>query len=409
MKILVVQETDWIERNPIQHHHLLELLSRRGHDITVIDYELLWHEQRGRGLIQRRKELADVQRVYPGAKVRLIRPGMIRLSGISRLSWLLANMAELRRRLEQDRPDLIVAYGISNAYLALRMARRHDLPVIFHVLDALHTLAESALIRPIAAAVERRVFLGADRVIVANRKLMEYAHSMGADPEKVTWLPAGADLEHLRPIEDEAAARQSYDLKAEDRVLLFMGWLYPFSGLREIAAALPEAVGRCPNLRLLVVGEGPQLPELSRLREELNLHEHLRLLGQKPYDELPKLLGASDVCLLPFQENDSTRYVVPMKLYDYLAAGKPVVANRLPGLVAEFSEEDGVLLASGPRQVLEGALALAQDRPRARALGAAARRRMEANGDWEAVADRFEKLLLEHVRPGNRQKELQRR
>lgn len=405
MNILVVQETDWIERNPIQHHHLLELMSRRGHGVTVIDYELLWHQKRGRGLTQRRRVFPGVQRIYPGAKVDIVRPGMVRLPGISRLSWLLTNTSELRRRLSQDRPDLVLAYSISNAYLAMRLARRHAVPFIFHVLDALHTLTESPPIRPIAAAVERRVFVGADQVIVANRKLMEYAQRMGASQDKITYVSAGADLTHFQPSDQADQHRHSLGLEPQHDVLLFMGWLYPFSGLREMIAALPAAARRCPTIRFLVVGHGPLLPELERLRDELGLHQYLLLLGQKPYDELPQLLAASDVCLLPFQDNASTRYVVPMKLYDYLAAGKPVVANHLPGLAAEFSQEDGVLLAHGPQQVLEQALALAQDRPRLQDLGAAARRRMEANGDWETVADRFEALLLSHVQPGRGRKQ----
>ena len=113
-----------------------------------------------------------------------------RHQGAHRLSWLLANGSELRRLLGQDRPDLVLAYSISNAYLAMRLARRHAVPFVFHVLDALHTLVECPPVRPIAQAVERRVFVGADRVIVANRKLMEYARRMGAAQHKITYLPA---------------------------------------------------------------------------------------------------------------------------------------------------------------------------------------------------------------------------
>lgn len=406
MNILVVQETDWIDRNPIQHHHLLEILSARGHRVTVIDFPLFWHKAPG-PLFQPRQEFGGVSRLYPRASVLVVRPGIVRLPLLSRLSWLLGNRAELERRFAQDRPDVVIGYGISNAYLAQRMAHRKGIPFVFHVLDALHTLAEPAVLRPLAAAIERRVFVAAGQVIVANRKLMEYAEGMGARKDGVTYLPAGADLHLFRADLEPEPPRRALAIEPEDHVLLFMGWLYSFCGLREIVSALPEALRSAPAVRLLVVGQGPLMPELERLRDALGLSKNVLLLGQRPYQELPALIAAADVCLLPFEENAATRYVVPMKLYDYLAAGRPVVANRLPGVAAEFSEEDGVLTASSPGQLLATAVALARDRERARHLGAAARRRMEANGDWEAVASRFESLLLACVGGGVGKERLQ--
>jgi glycosyltransferase involved in cell wall biosynthesis len=140
------------------------------------------------------------------------------------------------------------------------------------------------------------------------------------------------------------------------------------------------------------VGDGDDYQALCSMRDA-GLGDRLILTGRVPYQRIPGLLAAADVCLLPFNTVPATEHIVPIKLYEYMASGRPVVASPLPGVRRDVGEDNGVVYAPPERQI-EAALALGD---RAVELGRRARAFVEANCDWEAIADQFEALLLEQA------------
>ena len=127
MKLLFVQETDWLKRNPIQQHHLAEILSLRGQEVRVIDYEFLWKSQDRKELYSRREVFDDVSKIYPGAKVTVIRPGIIKVPWLDYVSLIFSHRREITRQIEYFKPDVIIGFGILNTYLAARAARRKSI------------------------------------------------------------------------------------------------------------------------------------------------------------------------------------------------------------------------------------------------------------------------------------------
>jgi glycosyltransferase involved in cell wall biosynthesis len=389
VRIIVTQETDWLRRGPHQQHHLFERLSLRGHKVTVLDYPILrphWPEEPFR---VPRQEQPNAARIYDGARVRLITPGTLSLRPLARLTSVLSHRAELARLIRDTRPDVIVSYALSTGLPALRLARRHNIPYIFHVIDALHAIVPVRLLRPIARAVERGLFGASDAVLLINDHLRDYALRMGAAPERARVLRTGVDLARFTPDRDGAGVRHELGIEPGDLVLFFMGWIYDFSGLREVAATLD---GAPPSVRLLIVGDGDDYQALCDLRDA-GLGDRLILTGRVPYRRIPELLAAADVCLLPFHTVPATEHIVPIKLYEYMAGGKLVVASPLPGVRRDVGEGHGVVYATPERQI-QAALALGDQ---AVELGRQGRAFVEANCDWEAIADQFERLLLEQA------------
>ncbi len=389
MRIAVVQETDWVRRGPHQQHHLFERLSQRGHEITVLDYPILRPHWPREPFYVPRREQANVARIYQGAHIRLITPATLGLRPLARPSSMLSHRLALFRLIARSRPDVIVSYALSTGLPALRLARRHGIPYVFHVIDALHAIVPVKALWPVAHAVERRLFRAADEVVLINEHLRDYAISMGAAPERARVLRTGVDLERFTPAQDASTTRADLGLRPGDTVLFFMGWIYDFSGVRQVAESLS---GAPPGVRLLVVGDGDDYPALCRMRDSA-LGDRLVLTGRVPYQRIPALLAAADICLLPFRTVPATEHIVPIKLYEYMAGGKPVIAAPLPGVRRDVGDDNGVVYAPAEEQV-----ATALDiRDRAAELGRRARAFVEAHCDWKTATDDFEALLLCHV------------
>ena len=126
MRLLIVQDTDWIRRNPIQHNHLAERMVKRGHEIRVIDYEILWREEGKRELISKR-QVFRVSRILEDAHHMVIRPKILKIPLLDYLSMLYTYNSEIKRQIREFTPDVIMGDGILTPFLAFRLARKHKI------------------------------------------------------------------------------------------------------------------------------------------------------------------------------------------------------------------------------------------------------------------------------------------
>jgi len=85
------------------------------------------------------------------------------------------------------------------------------------------------------------------------------------------------------------------------------------------------------TVKLIIVGEGDAFEDLLRLSEDYDLGGQLILTGKQPYEKIPEFIAAADICLLPaYPDETIMQDIVPIKLYEYMAMGKPVITTRLP-------------------------------------------------------------------------------
>lgn len=392
MRILHIQNTDWLKRNPAQQHHLAEMLSLRGHEIRVIDFDILWRHG-PKGLRSRRQVFENVSKIHKGARVTVIRPPIIKVPIVDYVSLFISQRGEIDRQIREFRPDIIISPGLVS-YLAGHAARRHGLPFVFYWIDVIHRLIPFKFLQPIGWWLERRTLKMADRVLTINEELRDYVIRLGADPGRTQVIRAGIDLEKFDLSLTGQAVRSQYGLADHDFVLFFMGWLYDFSGLKEVAETLLQGRnGAGP--RLLIVGEGDAYEELKRISRRADAGGRIIMTGKKPYSEIPGHIAAADICLLPAYNNDIMRNIVPIKLYEYLAMGKPVIATRLPGVMREFADGNGVVYVDRPEDVVSKAIELKNAGAIAE-LGRKARRFVERNS-WDKIADAFEAVLRESI------------
>ncbi|HYT01182.1 MAG TPA: glycosyltransferase [Thermoplasmata archaeon] len=392
----MLQESDWVAKGPHQGHHLLERMRERGHEIRVVDFEIRWSDQKQANRFARRRIFLDVHKVVDKGTISVIRPGFFRLPVLDVVSLVLTHAVEIRRQFREFRPDVVVGFGILNSFLGIWIARAHKVPFVEYVIDELYRLMPRRILRGPSMIVEQADYRRAGLVLSINEALRDYTIGMGASPDRTRVLPAGVDLSRYRDA-DRSGVRNRLGLVDDDLLLFYMGWLYPFSGLREVAEDVVSRPADQRSVKLLAVGKGELWDSLAKMASANNATRRLFLERWRPYAELPGLLAAADICILPAHRVGLMENIVPIKMYEYMAAAKPVIATRLPGLFREFSEGHGVVYVDSPREVVPLATALAETEEILH-LGSLARDFVSRN-DWRKVTDEFERLLRELVEP----------
>jgi phosphatidylinositol alpha-1,6-mannosyltransferase len=216
----------------------------------------------------------------------------------------------------------------------------------------------------------------------------------------VELLVSGVDAGVYHPGVDGVEVRRRHGL-GDAPVCVCVSRLVPRKGQDVLIKAWPQVVGRVPDARLLLVGGGPYERRLRRLVSASPVADRIALTGEVPWADLPAHYAAGDVFAMPCR----TRWLgldleaLGVVFLEAAATGLPVVAGRSGGAPETVSEGATGHVVDGRRadQVGRAVAELLADPARATAMGAAGRRRVEAEFSWPAVAARFSKLLTEAV------------
>jgi glycosyltransferase involved in cell wall biosynthesis len=169
-----------------------------------------------------------------------------------------------------------------------------------------------------------------------------------------------------------------------------VGSLKPWHGVAILVEAFAALHLQSPGTRLMIVGEGPEQDKLAEDVCRRSLADAVRFTGWVPPSDLPALLASMDVAVAPYPELPHF-YFSPLKVYEYMAAGLPVVASRI-GQVAELIEDEvnGLLCAPGDARALARAIDRLRREPELRCrLGRAARVTISREYTWGAIARRI--------------------
>ena len=392
MKILVVQESDWLERNPHQQHHLMERMAERGHQIKVIDYPIDWPSDDDSGLIYHKEVYENVSKIKENTHIEVIRPGFIKIKGLNYATLFFTHKHEIEHQIEEFKPDVILALGILNSYNASRLARKHNIPFVYYFIDVIYALIPEKAFQKLGQLFTEKTIQNADLVITINKKLSEFAYTVGAEENSTILIDAGIDLASYDPDLDDSQIREEYGIKEDDIVLFFMGWIYEFAGMKELARALGQNKDKYQDYKILVVGDGDAYDEMCEIRDEYDMADQLILTGKQPFEKIPEFLASADFCLLPAHIDEPIMQdIVPIKIYEYLAMRKVVIATELPGLSNEFGYGHGIEYIQEASEVLVTVKKIL-DEDRYDEIAGNAREYVESN-DWEVITDKFENAL----------------
>jgi glycosyltransferase involved in cell wall biosynthesis len=146
-------------------------------------------------------------------------------------------------------------------------------------------------------------------------------------------------------------------------------------------------------VHLLLVGDGEAAPELKQQAERLALTSCITWAGRIPYREVPAWIGAMTLCVAPFRGDRGE--TSPVKVFDYLACGRPVIASAIPSVAAIFSAAAGVALVppDDPVSLAEAVVALLDDRERQFHMATQGRRFIEQDYSWTHLTTRLKEWL----------------
>lgn len=353
------------------------------------------------------RNLLNGSRVIGNGIVETVRVTPYSGNGPARIAnWASYALTALVRALPARRVDLV--YGSSPHLLAALtawiVARVRRVPFVLEIRDIwprvlvdMGALTEASRTYRILHALERFLYRRADRVVILAEGSRAHLTVLGADDKSIVFVPNGADAADFRPSADRDELREHYGF--DGVVAVYAGAHGPANGLDLVLDAAAELARSAPEVQIVLVGDGA---EKQRLQERVSREglDRVRFIDPIPKTEIPDLLAAADIGLHCLADVDLFRSAVsPNKLYDYMAAGLPIITNT-PGEVGSFVEESTGGVAVAPLALAAGLETLAtlsaEDRV---AMGARARRHLEATRSRTAMARRIEALLDELAPP----------
>jgi glycosyltransferase involved in cell wall biosynthesis len=240
--------------------------------------------------------------------------------------------------------------------------------------------------------MERFNFRRTKKIIVVTPKLKEVLRlDYGIPAAKIDVVPNGANTDLFSP-EDSNFARKRLGLDPTARYLCFSGALVIWQSLGCLIESLPMILESFPGTRILFVGDGLLKGELIELAEQTGVSEYVEFTGMVPYHEVATYINASDICLLPAARSYRNERIgsSALKLGEYLACGKPVIASRLAGFEILEEVQAGILVdPDSPEDVAAAVVRLLENPEQRLQMGANGREYVITHQSWKRVAERI--------------------
>lgn len=302
----------------------------------------------------------------------------------------------LERVVRRGRFDVLIETHVGFSTAGARAASRTG---TFFVLDDVSPATEDEEIYDVrlrrAARRRRRSTLErADLLVVVTTTARDALVAEGVDRSRMAVIANGVSPAALA--EHPQASRRRAELAARDDIVVaYAGSFQPFHRVDLALSALAGCRHR-DRLLLVLVGDGDDKAACVRQAAGLGLGERVRFIGRVPNEEVGGYLQAADICLLPGTE----RYMNPMKLYEYLAAGRPIIAPAMP-VVTEIVGDAGAALLFPPGDVtgLGAALDAAVDRGSGRMAMGRRARALATDNTWDARAHDLVEAINRSRRP----------
>ncbi len=378
MRILMIAPEPFFEPRgtPFSEYHRIRALVELGHTVDLVTYPF------------------GEDKRLPGLRVfRCLRPPFITGVGIGP-SWKKlpldgSLLLTACRRALAGKYDAVHSHE-EGSWFGVVLAALLRVPHLYDMHSSLpqqltnFAYSRSRLVKGIFGALERFVVRRSRVVIVICPQLEEVVR--GIDTAVPSVLIENAPGSGDAPIEGSGAAvRRSLGLDARTPVVLYTGTFEAYQGLDLLFASMRTVIASRPDARLVLAGGRREQIDAARAEAAAaGIGQAVIFAGQRPAEEIPAFLDAADVLVSPRSLGTNT----PLKIYQYLRSGRPIVATRLLTHTQVLDDEVAFLTDKTPEGFGAGVLAAIADPERARAVGARARHLAETKYSYEAYLSR---------------------
>ncbi len=291
--------------------------------------------------------------------------------------------------------------GLYNAGLGMAAARLGKPYVIFFEADQLMEL--DIMKRPVTGWLRRRAesilrfnLKTADCIICVTKAGKKHLIEQWKVPgDKILVFPNAVDVDKFKPsIASRERKRASLGL-GNQPLIIFVGNFFQWHDVDTLLEGFRWARQSCPEARLVLVGDGERRAQMMERASELDLEGAARFTGIVSHTEVPGYIAAADIAVVPYPPMKQEMWLSPLKLFEYMACGKAIVASAT-GQIKEVIRpgENGLLVSPGEANDLGGALVKLIENPELRiSLGAQARQDAVAQFSWDHYLSRLERVF----------------
>jgi len=351
MRILYSHRIGSRDGQSIHVEELVAAFRSLGHEVLVV----------GPGFYEQAR-FGGESRLVPWIRARL--PGAV--GEVAELLYNIPTWWRLRAAFRRFHPDLIYErynlYYLAGTWVARGTGAKLFLEVNSPLVEERTRFGQLRL-RRLAGALERYVWRSASKVLVVTGVLQQMVAAAGVPQTRIEVVPNGIDPSQFAAL----PAREAGD---GPLVLGFVGFVRDWHGLDAVIAAMAAEPGG-PDLRLVVVGDGPARVALEQQAASLGVADRTTFTGLQPREAIPKLVAGFDIALQPLVVS----YASPLKIFEYMAAGRAIVAPDQPNIREVLRDGETAVLfdPSEPGAMWRAIRRLTTDAALRRRLGEAAR------------------------------------
>jgi glycosyltransferase involved in cell wall biosynthesis len=240
------------------------------------------------------------------------------------LAYNLFGYLRLRRSIRLRKPDLIYERYALNTFCGIWASKRFQIPLVLEVNAPLYYEQRKLgrlTFKRLARFSERWICSHSTWTVLVSNVMKDLLIQEGVPDERLVVIHNGIDPQKFHPGVSGKAIRRKYGLEGK-QVIGFVGWFRPWHGLEILLEVMYEANLAERGVRLLLVGGGPAYPGLLRYAEQRELRSAVVFTGPVRQEEVPEYIAAMEIAVQP----SAPEYACPMKLFEYMAMGRCVVA-----------------------------------------------------------------------------------
>jgi len=328
------------------------------------------------------------------------------LKVVTKVLYALRRMRFVFKNFKEEKYNMIfVRNGMFDALLALYIKRRYKVPFVFEMDNPIEQSWETRkfyskhkcfwyLISKIATYLAVHILCKTDLVLPISKWLKEDFAKKGIKRSKMIPLPEGINPNRFSNTNEKEIIKR--DGLENSRVVIYIGTMDKMRHLDVLIHAFSKVRANKENVKLLMVGDGTDRANLERLASKLEIEDDVIFTGQVPFEEVPNFIAAADVCVSAVPPLDFYKLSSPIKILEYMAMAKPVVANeKIPdheGIIEESG--GGILVTFYDVSFANGIMELLDNPEMAKEMGQRGREWVVNNRSYEILARRLEERYL---------------